>query len=188
MTTSGVHPVVEEPVLPTAPLTTTCQCDSSASALKSERGRHRTGHAMDEALDAPLPTTSRASHSGVASSITGGTTSVSTRCWLMCTKYRYCSPMSCTGQSAATHSRMMPNANHRFCARGDRRLPGGHHLRADDAGRVHVEGDEPADQHPHLGVRHPPPEVHAPGGVDSDHVRRRYLKKLVVPELEGRRA
>ena len=42
----------------------------------------------------------------------------------MCTKYRYCSPMSCTGQSAATQSRMMPNANHRFCAAVTAGCPG----------------------------------------------------------------
>ena len=34
----------------------------------------------------------------------------------MWTKYRYCSPMSWTGQSAATQSSTIPKPNHRFCA------------------------------------------------------------------------
>ena len=60
--------------------------------------------------------TRRANHSGVASSITGGMKNASTMCWNMCTEYRYCSPTSCIGQSAAIHSSTMPSANQRFCA------------------------------------------------------------------------
>jgi hypothetical protein len=53
---------------------------------------------------------------------------------------------------------------------------GGHGLRADDPDGVRVEHDQAADQHPHLGVRHPPPEVRAPGGLGQHYDARMNLK------------
>ena len=67
----------------------------------------------------------RASHSGVAISITGGMMNVSSMCWSMWTEYRYSSAMSCIGQSAAIHVSTMPTTNQRFCERVATGVPSG---------------------------------------------------------------
>src|SRR3954463_9729323 len=56
----------------------------------------------------------RASHVGVASRNIGAITNDSSRCWIMWTKYRYSSEMSCIGQSVANHSVSTAATNHRF--------------------------------------------------------------------------
>ena len=77
----------------------------------------------------------------------------------------------------------MPKPNQRFCAAVTAGVAGRHHLRADDPGGVHVEADQPADEQPHLRVRHPAPEVRGP--VAARRLTSAEVPvEVAVPELE----
>ena len=129
---------------------------------------------------APSPITMRASHSGVASSITGGMMKVSSMCWTMWTEYRYSSAMSCMGQSAAIHSMTMPRVNQRFCAAVTTGSPAGTETRSERLQRVDVQADQADQEHPHLRVRLPT-EVVGFGPDLGQQVHGPSLRRRVSP-------
>jgi hypothetical protein len=98
--------------------TAPCQCKKMMNPLNSTpAGMGRASLRIHFDTAPSSSSTRRANHSGVAFKNIGGTTNEISRCWIMCTEYRYCSPMSCSGQSAAIHNSATALKNHAFWRR-----------------------------------------------------------------------